>query len=505
MIDVMRTPAPAPITFGTSGWRAVIADQFTFEHVALVTRAIADYLDAEAGADQPVIVGYDTRFLADRFARCAAEVLAERGRRVLLADRDVPTPVVAHAILRHGAAGGVNLTASHNPPEYCGLKFSPAWGGPALPAATQWIEARIAALRRDPARTAPPARAGAIERFDPRDAYLAHVRTLIDYPAIRAAKLRVAVDLLYGTARGYLDAALAAEGCDVAVLHDRPDPLFGGHAPDPSEARLAELAALVRDGRFHLGVATDGDADRFGVVDADGTYITANEVLALVVDYLIRTRGATGGVARSVATSHLADAVAARHGRPVYETGVGFKYIGRLIADGKLVAGGEEAQGLTIGGHVPDKDGILACLLLVEMVAKTGKPLRVQLEELTAQVGSRYYRRVDLPSQPGRGGQLRERLARLERIGEFPVVRRSEVEGITKLYVDESSWVIIRPSGTEPVVRVYAESPVRERAEALLAAATALAGREPGAPADEPLAAASAGLPPARGGTHRLE
>jgi phosphomannomutase len=184
---------------------------------------------------------------------------------------------------------------------------------------------------------------------------------------------------------------------------------------------------------------------------------------------------------------------------------VGFKYIGRLIADGKLVAGGEEAQGLTIGGHVPDKDGILACLLLVEMVAKTGKPLRVQLEELTAQVGSRYYRRVDLPSQPGRGGQLRERLARLERIGEFPVVRRSEVEGITKLYVDESSWVIIRPSGTEPVVRVYAESPVRERAEALLAAATALAGREPGAPADEPLAAASAGLPPARGGTHRLE
>ncbi len=490
MIDVMRTAAPAPIVFGTSGWRAVIADQFTFEHVALVTRAIADYLDTHAAADQPVIVGYDTRFLADRFARCAAEVLAARGRRVLLADRDVPTPAVAHAILHHRAAGGVNLTASHNPPEYCGIKFSPEWGGPAEPETTRWIEARIAALREG--GDAEPARPnGSIERVDPRDAYTAHLRTLIDFPAIRAAKLRVAVDVLYGTARGYLDALLAAEGCDVTALHDRLDPLFGGGAPDPSERRLAELASLVRERRHHLGVATDGDADRFGVVDADGAYISANEVLALVVDYLIRTRGAKGGVARSVATSHLVDAVAARHGREVYETGVGFKYIGRLIADGKLVAGGEEAQGLTIGGHVPDKDGILTCLLLVEMVAKTGKPLRIQLEELIAAVGARYYRRVDRPLSPDGGHRLRERIGQLARIGEFPILRRTEVEGITKLYVDDSSWVIIRPSGTEPVVRVYAESTSPERADALLAAGTALTASESGPVVRETLVTAA--------------
>jgi phosphoglucomutase len=504
MIGNGRADDVVPILFGTSGWRAVIADQFTFAHVALVARAIADYLDTHASADQPVIVGYDTRFLADRFARCAAEVLAARGRRVLLADRDVPTPVVAHAILHHRAAGGVNLTASHNPPEYCGIKFSPAWGGPAELETTQWIEARIVALREqeddEPAR-----RPAAIDRFDPRDAYTAHLKTLIDFPAIRAAKLRVAVDVLYGTARGYLDAILAAEGCDVTVLHDRLDPLFGGGAPDPSERRLAELAALVRERRYHLGVATDGDADRFGVVDADGAYITANEVLALVVDYLIRARGTKGGVARSVATSHLVDAVAARHGREVYETGVGFKYIGRLIADGKLVAGGEEAQGLTIGGHVPDKDGILASLLLVEMVAKTGKPLRVQLDELTATVGARYYRRVDRPLSPGGVEPLRERLARLTRIGEWPIVRRHKVEGIIKLYVDESSWVIVRPSGTEPVVRVYAESTSPERADALLAAGTQLLAGEPWAVADEPFVVAAVDRSSGPGGIRRHE
>jgi phosphoglucomutase len=432
-----------------------------------VARAIADYLADQRLTGRPVVVGYDTRFLSDRFAQAAAEVLAEQGWTVLLAERDVPTPVVAHAILHHRAAGGVNLTASHNPPEYGGIKFSPAWGGPALPDTTQWIEARVAALRTEGDGPS-PGRKGSIERFDPREAYVTHLRTQIDFAAIRAAKLRVAVDVLYGTARGYLDALLKAEGCDVTVLHDHPDPLFGGGAPDPSERRLSELAAAMRETRYHLGVATDGDADRFGVLDADGTYISANEVLALVLHYLIDTRGAKGGVARSVATSHLADAVAAQHGREVYETGVGFKYIGRLIADGKLVVGGEEAQGLTIGGHVPDKDGILTALLLVEMVARTGKTLRRQLEELTAAVGPRHYRRIDRPLSPEGIAPLTTRLAGLTRIGDFPIARRAEVEGILKFYVDDATWMIIRPSGTEPVVRLYAESPSLERVDALL-------------------------------------
>ena len=465
------------LAFGTSGWRAVIADQFTFANVRLVTRAIADYLADQGLHGRPVIVGYDTRFLSDRFAREAAAVLAERGWTVLLTVRDVPTPVVSHAILDRRAAGGINITASHNPPEYNGVKFSPAWGGPALPETTRWIEDRIVALggvEAESGAARPGEPTGSIEPFDPRDAYLAHLRTLIDFPIIRAAKLRVAVEVLYGTARGYLDALLKAEGCDVTVLHDQRDPLFGGSAPDPSERRLTELAALMREGRYHLGLATDGDADRFGVLDADGTYVTANEVLALVVHYLIETRGAKGGVARSVATSHLVDAVARHHGREVYETGVGFKYIGRLIADGKLVAGGEEAQGLTIGGHVPDKDGILACLLLTEMVARTGKPLRRQLEELTAQVGPRHYRRVDRPLAPNEASALAARLKGLSTVGGLPIARRAEVEGILKFYFGDGSWMIIRPSGTEPVVRVYAEAASAERVDELLSAGCAL-------------------------------
>lgn len=468
----MIATAPDPIVFGTSGWRAVIADQFTFAHVRLVVRAIGDYLAHQGMQGRPVVVGYDTRFLSDRFAREAARVLADQGWDVLIANRDVPTPVVAHAILDRRAAGAINITASHNPPEYNGVKFSPAWGGPALPDATQWIEDRIAALRTGGTTSEQPAtgRRGAVESFDPREAYLTHLRTVIDVAAIRAAKLRVAVDLLHGTARGYLDAVLKAEGCEVTVLHDQRDPLFGGSAPDPSERRLTELAALMREGRYHLGLATDGDADRFGVLDADGTYITANEVLALVFQYLIETRGAKGGVARSVATSHLADAVAAHYGREIYETGVGFKYIGRLIADGKLVVGGEEAQGLTIGGHVPDKDGILACLLLAEMVARTGNPLRRQLEELTAVVGPCYYRRIDRPLSREGAVAVADALSRLDAIGGYPIARRVDVEGITKWYLDDGSWMIIRPSGTEPVVRVYAESASLDRVEELIKA-----------------------------------
>lgn len=491
----MIATVPDPIVFGTSGWRAVIADQFTFAHVRLVVRAIGDYLAHQGVQGRPVVVGYDTRFLSDQFAREAAGVLAEQGWDVLISNRDVPTPVVAHAILDRRAAGAVNITASHNPPEYNGVKFSPAWGGPAEREATRWIETRIAALRAGGAASEnhTTGRRGAVESFDPREAYLTHLRTVIDVAAIRAAKLRVAVDVMHGTARGYLDAALRAEGCEVTVLHDQRDPLFGGSAPDPSERRLTELAALMWEGRYHLGLATDGDADRFGVLDADGTYITANEVLALVFQYLIETSGANairasrskGGVARSVATSHLADAVAAHYGREVYETGVGFKYIGRLIADGKLVVGGEEAQGLAIGGHVPDKDGIATGLLLVEMVARTGKPLRRQLEDLIAAVGPRHYRRINLPLSRDGATAVADALGRLDAIGGRPISRRVEVEGITKFYLDDGSWMIIRPSGTEPVVRVYAESASVDRVEELIKAgegivATALESRRRG-------------------------
>src|SRR5574341_1501106 len=296
------------IKFGTSGWRGVIADDFTFNRVRVVTQAIADHLAAQGLKDKGVVVGYDTRFLSERFAAESVKVFAARG---------------------------INFTASHNPPEYNGLKFSPAWGGPALPETTKDIESRANALLEKNSIAAMPlaeAKAkGLADEVDLRKAYSEDVRRKVDFDAIRKSKLKVAVDLQYGTGRDYLDSALRDAGCAVTVIHANRDVLFGGHSPEPSEANLAELASVMKKGKFDIGLAVDGDADRFGVLDADGAYMNPNQVLALVLDYLCRTRGWKGGAARSIATSHLIDAVAKKHGIDVYETGVGFKYIGDLL------------------------------------------------------------------------------------------------------------------------------------------------------------------------------
>jgi len=356
----MATPK---IRFGTSGWRGIIADDFTFARVRVVTQAIAEHLIAQGLKEKGVIVGYDTRFLSERFALEAARVLAAAGIRAILSNRDVPTPVVSYEIIRRKAAGGINFTASHNPPEYSGLKFSPAWGGPALPETTKDIEARANALLEKNSIAAMPAAEardkGLLEEADLRRSYLDDIRKKIDTDVIRKAKLKVAVDLLYGTGRGYLDGLLQDSGCAVTAVHDHRDPLFGGRSPEPSEENLAELAAVMQKGRYDLGLAVDGDADRFGILDADGTYVNPNQVLALLLDYVCRTRGWKGGAARSIATSHIIDAAAKKHGIEVYETGVGFKYIGDLLVQGKIIFGGEESAGMTIKDHVPEKDGVL--------------------------------------------------------------------------------------------------------------------------------------------------
>ena len=356
------------IKFGTSGWRGVIADDFTVSRVRAVTQAIADHLIAQGLKDKGVIVGYDTRFLSERFAAEAVRVLAANGIRSYLSNRDVPTPAVAFEIIRRKAAGGINFTASHNPPEYNGLKFSPAWGGPALPETTKDIETRANALvDRNSVPAMPLAEAkqkGMVEDADLRRFYLDDLRKKIDFEPIRKAKLKIGLDLLYGTGRDYLDTLLREAGCSG---HGRARTTgtrsSAGRSPEPSEENLAELSELMKKGKFDIGLAVDGDADRFGVVDSDGTYINPNQVLALVLDYICRTRGWKGGAARSIATSHLVDAVAKKHGIEVYETGVGFKFIGDLLVQGKIIFGGEESAGLTIKDHVPEKDGILACLL----------------------------------------------------------------------------------------------------------------------------------------------
>ena len=461
------------IKFGTSGWRGVIADDFTFARVRAVTQAIADHLIAQGLKEKGVVVGFDTRFLSEKFAAEAARVLAASGIHAYLSNRDVPTPVVAYEIIRRKTAGGLNFTASHNPPEYNGLKFSPAWGGPALPETTKDIEARAnALLEKNSISSMSLSEAkekGLVEDADLRKSYLDDIRKKIDVDIIRRSKLKVAADLLYGTGRDYLDTVLKDAGCTVTSIHGQRDPLFGGHAPEPSEENLAELSGIVKKGRFDIGLAVDGDADRFGILDTDGVYINPNQVLALVLDYLCRTRGWKGGAARSIATSHLVDAVAKKHGIEVYETGVGFKYIGDLLVQGKIIFGGEESAGMTIKDHVPEKDGILACMLVAEMVAKERKSMKDLLKRLYREVGVILNHRINIRLTEANQKLVAERLSQpLLELGGLRVKGKKTTADGTKYMIDDDSWVLMRASGTEPVVRLYVESSSEEKIKILM-------------------------------------
>jgi alpha-D-glucose phosphate-specific phosphoglucomutase len=451
----------ADIKFGTSGWRGILAEDFTFANARLVCQAIAQHLQAEGVANRGVVIGYDTRFQSEAFAATAAEVLAGNGIVCYYTNRDCPTPVVSFAVREGQRGGGINITASHNPPEYNGLKFSPASGGPAPESVTKPIEAIIGGLNPGAVKIMPLAQArenGLIIDIDPRQAYFQHLKTLVDTEVLGRAGLLVVVDVLYGTARGYLDAFLRDAGVEVDCLHDYRDPYFGGHRPEPSAEFLGELSARVKAGKAQLGLAVDADADRFGVVNGAGEYHEANEILALLLDYLIETRGWPGGVARSVATTHLIDRVAAYHGRPVYETRVGFKYLGEYILNDSAVMVGEESEGFSMKHHLPEKDGILACLLVAEMVARKGKGLPQLLEDLFAKVGPVYDRRLNLSLAPAAKERL---LARLQvpppRFAGLKVVGHVTIDG-HKYLLEDGSWVCFRPSGTEPVVRFYLEA-----------------------------------------------
>ena len=473
------------LAFGTSGWRAVIAEEFTFANVRRVCRAIAQHVGAEAGragagGGAPVLlVGYDTRFLSERFARAAAEALTAGGVRAELCDGAAPTPAVAAYVVRHGLAGAVTITASHNPPEYNGVKFTPASGGPALPEITRAIQARIAAtdvIVPPPPGAPPPPPPVVVADVDPRPEYLDQLAGLTDLDVIRRARGKVALDPMYGASRGYLDAIFGRAGARIQLLHHWRDPYFGGRRPDPDSDGLRELSTAVSGSDAVLGLATDGDGDRFGVVDEDGTFVVPNVVLALLLDYLARTRKWRGAVARSVATTHLIDAVAAAHGLDVRETPVGFKYIGEFLASGAVVFGGEESAGLSIAGHVPDKDGILACLLVAEMVAATGKSLAELTDALFRRVGPRYSARIDLA--------VTDRVAtRLASVSADPPVRLAglTVRDVTridgcKLLLEDGARLLFRPSGTEPLVRCYAEAASAGQRGAVIAAGRELLG-----------------------------
>ncbi len=449
--------SPKAIQFGTDGWRGIIADDFTFPNVHKVTRAIASYLAKTYSQDRPVLVGYDTRFLADRFAESAAEILADLGWTVKMVARDCPTPVIAYQARLLNSAGALMFTASHNSAPYCGIKYIPDYAGPATPEITDTIVANLESASSEPASGK---NNHLISTFDPKAEYLKFIYTLIDVDKIRSAGLKIKYDALYSTSRGYLDQALQYCGCEVETFHDQRDVLFGGGMPEPKAEQLEELVAAVKRDGADLGLATDGDSDRFGIVDELGNILTPNTLLLLLARHLLQNKGKTGAIVRTVATTHLLDKLASKYGLTVYETPVGFKYIGEKMRTTEVLIGGEESGGLSVLGHIPEKDGILANLLVAEVIAYEGKPLSQLVEEVTAEAGgSLFNHRLDLHLSESHKANLLNSF-RSNPPTEIAGIEVKEVDykdGI-KLYLKDGSWVLLRPSGTEPLMRVYLET-----------------------------------------------
>jgi alpha-D-glucose phosphate-specific phosphoglucomutase len=461
---------PTQIKFGTSGWRAVIAEEFTVANVRRAVHGIARYVVSQKPSGARVIVGRDPRFLGETLCSLAAEILSSHGITPLVIAEAAPTPAIAYSVIREHADGAINFTASHNPPEYNGIKFSTPDGAPALPEVTKAIEAEIAAFDK-PGEATPKTPKPTPQTLDPRDAYLARLKEIIDFSVIKKFGLRAVFDPFWGAARTYPDTLLREAGVEVATVHDYRDVLFGGYAPEPDDRLLKDAKARMRETRAHIGISTDGDADRFGIVDEDGTFFQPNYIIALLFDYLVESRGWRNGVGKSVATTNFINALAQYHHIELHETPVGFKYIGELIKTDKIVIGGEESAGLSIRHHVPEKDGILAGLLCCEMVARRGKPLSRQLHDLFAKVGSFYPKRENFRLTEDVKAKFTEKLCQNPQ--EFCGRKIREVvrtDGL-KLVCEDGAWVCYRLSGTEPVVRVYSEAGSEQELEKLSAAA----------------------------------
>jgi len=462
---------PKAIRFGTSGWRAIVADEFTVANIRLAVAGIAAYVKTQPEPHR-VLIGRDPRFLGESFVDTAARVLAAAGVTPIVIPEAAPTPAIAYAVRELKTSGAINFTASHNPPEYNGIKFSTHDGAPALPDVTKQIEAAVAALQASGApipQSDPPA--GGFETANVKPAFLKRLAELVDLKAIAKSGIKIVYDPFWGAGRGFSSDILRDAGVAIETVHDYRDVLFGGHAPEPDGELLNDARAKMKESGAALGIATDGDADRFGIVDADGTYIQPNYVIALLFDYLVETRGWRNGVAKSVATTNLINALADHHKVPLYETPVGFKYIGELIIADKIAIGGEESAGLTIRGHVPEKDGVLAGLLVAEMVANRGNSLGAQLKELFAKVGSFYPIRENFRLTPAGMAAFTEKLkADPTELSGRKVAGIVRTDGL-KLILEDGSWVCYRLSGTEPVVRAYTEARSEHDTEALKAAA----------------------------------
>lgn len=457
------------IKFGTSGWRATMGEEFTFQNVRTVVQAIANHLKKKFPERKiSVIVNYDTRFLSERYAFEAAKVLSHNRIHVFLSERDAPSQALAYQVIRRKAQGGINFTASFNPPEYNGLKFNTETGAPALPDETDDIEREIQSLQKEHPFCPYYPKSEFVEKIDLQDDYLSFIQDKIDFKLIRKSKLKIAVDLLYGTSREYLDEVLEENDIPIEEIHGFVDPYFGGMAPSCSEENLEELKALVREKNCNLGLATDADGDRFGVVDDKGEFIVQNLIISLLLNYLVSVKKWRGGVARSVATTHLIDRIARKYDLPLFKTPVGFKYLADLFLRNRIIFGGEESACVVVKDHLPEKDGIFAGLLVAEMMASSGKSLSELLLDLFHEYGNREGQQKNVPLNADKERKLRKIIKNPpEKLGDKKVVSVETIDGL-KLNFSDDKWLLFRFSGTEPLLRCYAEAGTKKEVERLM-------------------------------------
>jgi len=448
------------IKFGTDGWRGVIADDFTFENVRRVAAAIASYVLKYEQPQRGLIIGYDTRFASNSAARIAAETIAAAGIPVKLTDDYAPTPAVSFAVKTHGAAGGVMITSSHNPWNWNGVKFKGNFGGSATPAIMKKIEEEMAG------NASPKGAKAAIEEIDLKKPYVAAISAFADLDLIARAKLRFAVDVMYGSGRGILTGIFAERGIEHVAIRQELNPLFPGINPEPIEPHVAMLQQTVVREKCDAGLATDGDADRVGAVAEDGSFVDSHKIICVLLRWLLERKQWAGDVVRAFNTTRMIDRIAAKHGRKVHETSIGFKYVADLMMDHEILIGGEESGGIGYSRFLPERDGSLNCLLLANAMAQEGKPLGQLVEDLQREFGRHYYGRRDLhiPEEIKRSAIERARARQTQELGRFRISSKEHLDGV-KFFLDAptngngaEAWVLFRSSGTESLMRLYTEA-----------------------------------------------
>ncbi len=456
------------IKFGTDGWRARIAEEFTFDNLRIIAQAVSDYLKNEGKAEQGVAVSYDTRFLSPEFARSCAEVLAANGIPVYLSSSYTPTPVLSYAVKQRRLAGGIMITASHNPSQYSGVKFKGDYGGSAMEAITRSIEKQ---LYRTPPAYFQNGIGGAIFEVDFFTDYLAHLQNFIRFDLISTFPGKIVLDSMGGAGAVFLSRLLDLGAVSYAEIDAGPDPLFHGKLPEPVLKNLSALSAAVREEKASLGLATDGDADRFGVLDENGEFVELHDLMPLLFEYLIESRGWSGNAVRTTSMHNTIDRVAAEHHREVTEVPVGFKNVCERMLENDVLIGGEESGGFGYKNHIPERDGLLSALLVLEMLAYKKTSIREMVRELRRKYGSFHYGRIDHYLDQHILSQNLDRLRQSppQEIGGFKVERVSLIDGI-KFYFTEKAWTLMRVSQTEPLGRVYVGADCQENVEKILKA-----------------------------------